>query len=81
MVRYGLAEGMLILAPFGDSVPQEVRTEVNAAAERIRGGYTPFTGPIVDNEGIVRIQAGQTWDGSKMGDFDWYVQGVIGKAK
>ena len=80
-VRHGLAEGMLILAPFGVSVPQDVRTEVNAAADRIRKGYTPFTGPIVDNEGIVRIQAGETWDKSKMGDFDWYVKGVIGRAK
>ena len=81
MVRHGLAEGMLILAPFGDSVPADVRKEVNAAADRIRNGYTPFIGPIVDNEGIVRIEAGETWDGSRMGDFDWYVEGVVGKAK
>ena len=81
MVRHGLAEGMVILAPFGDSVPQDVRTEVNAAADRIRSGFTPFSGPIVDNEGILRIKVGETWDGSQMGDFDWYVEGVIGRAK
>ena len=81
MVRHGLAEGMVVLAPFGDSVPDDVRAEVNTAADRIRSGYTPFTGPIVDNEGTLRIQAGETWDASRMGDFDWYVEGIVGRAK
>jgi hypothetical protein len=28
-----------------------------------------------------RIPAGESWGGDKMGNFDWYVEGVIGKAK
>ncbi len=44
-------------------------------------GFNPFTGPVTDNTGVVRIPAGQSWGGDKMGNFDWYVEGVIGKAK
>jgi basic membrane protein A and related proteins len=81
MVRQGLGEGMMAVAPFGNAVPADVRGLVNAAADRIGKGYNPFTGPVTDNAGVIRIKAGESWGGEKMGDFDWYVQGVIGKAK
>jgi hypothetical protein len=44
-------------------------------------GFNPFTGPITDNAAAVRIPAGEAWGGDKMGSFDWYVEGVVGKAK
>jgi basic membrane protein A and related proteins len=81
MVREGLGEGMMVVAPFGPAVPSETRTLVTAAAAKIGAGYNPFTGPITDNTGVVRITPGEQWDGEKRGNFDWYVDGVIGKAK
>ncbi len=81
MVRQGLGEGMMAVAPFGPAVPPDVRAEVTAAADKIGKGYNPFTGPITDNTGVVRIKAGESWGGDKMGNFDWYVAGVIGKVK
>jgi basic membrane protein A len=81
MVRQGLGEGMMAVAPFGTAVPADVRGLVTAAADKIGKGYNPFTGPIADNTGVVRINAGESWGGDKMGNFDWYVEGVIGKAK
>jgi basic membrane lipoprotein Med (substrate-binding protein (PBP1-ABC) superfamily) len=82
MVRLGLGDGMMMaVAPFGNAVPEDVRTLVTATADRIAKGYNPFTGPITDNTGVVRIKAGEVWGGDKMGGFDWYVEGVIGKAK
>jgi basic membrane protein A and related proteins len=80
MVREGLGE-MIAMAPFGAAVPEAKRTAVMAAADKIEKGYNPFTGPIADNTGVVRIKDGESWGGDKMGDFDWYVAGVIGKAK
>jgi basic membrane protein A len=71
----------MVVAPFGSAVPPETRTLVTAAADKIGHGYNPFTGPITDNTGVVRIPAGEAWGGDKMGNFDWYVDGVIGKAK
>jgi basic membrane lipoprotein Med (substrate-binding protein (PBP1-ABC) superfamily) len=81
MVRQGLGQGMMAVAPFGNAVPEDVRTLVTAAADRVAKGFNPFTGPITDNTGVIRIQAGDAWGGDKMGNFDWYVEGVIGKAK
>jgi basic membrane protein A and related proteins len=80
MVRQGL-ESMLVTAPFGASVPDDVKELANAAAGKIKSGYNPFTGPIKDNRGEIRIAAGETWGNDKMGKFDWYAEGVIGKAK
>jgi basic membrane protein A and related proteins len=81
MVREGLGEGMLAVAPFGSDVPPDVRELVTAAVDKIAKGYNPFTGPITDNKGTVRIKEGESWGGDKMGNFDWYVTGVIGEAK
>jgi len=81
MVRQGLGEGMMAVAPFGAAVPGDVRELVTAAADKIGKGFNPFTGPITDNSGVIRIRDGESWDGSKMGEFDWYVEGVIGKAR
>jgi len=35
----------------------------------------------VDNTGTVQIKAGESWGGDKMGDFKWYVEGVVGKVQ
>ena len=80
MVREGLGQ-MIAIAPFGAAVPAETQTLVTDAGAKIEGGFNPFTGPIVDNAGAGRIKQGEAWGGEKMGDFDWYVEGVIGKAK
>lgn len=79
-VREGLGE-MLAIAPFGSEVPPATRALVNAAAEKVEKGFNPFTGPLTDNTGTVRLKEGETLGGDKMGDLDWYVAGVIGKAK
>jgi len=81
MVRLGLGQGMVTVAPFGTAVPADVRELVTAAADRIGKGFNPFTGPVSDNTGAVRIKEGESWGGDKMGSFDWYAEGVIGKAK
>jgi basic membrane lipoprotein Med (substrate-binding protein (PBP1-ABC) superfamily) len=72
---------MVAVAPFGAAVPEDVRKQVTEVADKVKDGFNPFTGPITDNEGKVQIPAGQSWGGDKMGNFDWYVEGVIGKVK
>jgi basic membrane lipoprotein Med (substrate-binding protein (PBP1-ABC) superfamily) len=80
-VRQGIAEGMMAVAPFGPSVPAETRKLVNDAVASLAKGFNPFTGPVKDNKGVIRIPAGETWGGDKMGNFDWLVEGAIGQAK
>jgi ABC-type uncharacterized transport system ATPase subunit len=66
-----------------DRIDLDVRAgEVHALlGENGAGGYNPFTGPITDNTGVVRIKDGEAWGGDKMGNFDWYAEGVVGKPK
>jgi basic membrane protein A len=81
MYRGGIGEKMIGLAPFGAEVPQSVQDSVNDAAKRVAEGYTPFVGPITDNYGTLQIRAGETWGADKMGQFDWYAKGVIGRVR
>src|SRR5271170_7369594 len=44
MVRLGLGQGMIAVAPFGPAVPPDVRALVAASAARFGDGFNPFTG-------------------------------------
>jgi basic membrane protein A len=72
---------MLALAPFGATVPEGVRKEVTQAAARIQSGFNPFTGPLKDNTGSQQLPPGASMGPDNMGSFNWYVEGVIGKAR
>jgi basic membrane protein A len=75
----GLKAGMVVLAPYGDAVPADVRT----AADKVRDGIIdgslhPFSGPINNQEGEEVTKAGATIpDGDLLG-MNWYVEGVQG---
>jgi len=45
------------------------------------GKLKPFTDSIKDQEGAVRIKEGEVWGNDKMGSFDWFVEGIVGKPK
>ena len=52
---------MMAVAPFGPAVPADVQALVTAAADKVEKGFNPFTGPLTDNTGAVRLQDGETW--------------------
>jgi basic membrane lipoprotein Med (substrate-binding protein (PBP1-ABC) superfamily) len=79
-VYQGLGE-MVVMAPFGASVPPDVQALVNAAAAKVAKGYNPFTGPLKDNLGRQELPPGATIGADQMGGLNWYVEGVIGKVK
>ncbi len=75
-----IADGIMDLAPFGDMVPQDVQDEVNAAKEQIISGELhPFTGPIKDKDGELRVEEGETMSDEALLSFDWLVEGVVGQ--
>jgi len=75
----GLKQGMVVMAPYADAVPADVR----AAADKVKQGIIdgtvhPFAGPINNQAGEEVIAAGATIpDGDLLG-MDWYVEGVQG---
>jgi basic membrane protein A len=81
-LRAGVAEGYMAIAPFGPAVPKDVQDLVLSLAKDLgTGKLKPFTGPIKDQDGNIRIKEGEVWGNEKMGSFDWFVEGIIGKPK
>jgi basic membrane protein A len=75
-----MSDGIMELAPFGDMVPEDVQTEVMAAKDEIvSGDLHPFTGPISDKEGELRVEDGETMSDEALLSFDWLVEGVVGE--
>ncbi len=79
MLRKGIAEGYIAVAPFGEAVPEDVRKIVLGAVANLAEGFDIFAGPIKDQEGNLRISEGETVSVQDMGNFDWYAEGIIGK--
>lgn len=77
---YGnMADGLVTLAPVADSVPQEVRDEIEAVQQEIIDGtFAPFTGPIVDQDGNEVAADGEVIPLEDLLATDYFVQGVIG---
>ena len=76
----GIEAGWAKLAPFGGSVPEETQKLVLDTVEGLRdGSISPFTGPIYDQDGEVRIAEGETATDEYLQGVDWLVQGVVGR--
>jgi basic membrane protein A len=81
-LRCGTADGCMEIAPFGDKVPQDVQDKVNGVKDEIEAGtIVVFTGPVVDQDGYVKIPEGEVLTPDLMGSVDWFVEGVVGSPK
>lgn len=79
MLRKGIDEGYITVAPFGEAVPEDVRKIILGAVADLAEGFNIFTGPIKDQEGNIRLSEGETVSAGDLGNFDWYAEGIIGK--
>ena len=76
-IWYGLKEGMVKMAPYGDAVTDDARQAAEAVKEGIIAGTLhPFTGPIENQAGEVMIADGATATDDEMQKMDWWVEGV-----
>ena len=75
----GVKEGIVDIASFGPMVPEKVRTTVLSKKSEIAAGKdTIFAGPIMDQSGNVRIEAGNIASDKELLGMTWFVKGVIG---
>ncbi len=76
---WGLSEGVVDIAPYGDMVPAEVRALVDGRKEEIRNGtFKVFAGPIKDQSGKERVAAGDVASDDALLGMTWFVDGVVG---
>lgn len=72
----GLAEDSISL-PISDLVPAQVKAEAEEIIASIKNGaFHPFTGPIKDQTGAVRIAEGQTATIKDLASMNYYVEGI-----
>jgi basic membrane protein A len=81
-LRCGIADGCMAIAPFGPKVPQDVQDLVAQKLAEIQAGtLVVFQGPIVDQDGTVRVAEGTVLSDQDMANVDWLVKGVVGTPK
>jgi simple sugar transport system substrate-binding protein len=75
----GISADMMTIAPYLDAVPAEVRTMVDAKKVEIRAGnFHPFQGPLVAQDGSVKVAEGTLPEDGMLLSMDFYVEGVEG---
>ena len=80
---YGsMADGMVTLASFGESVDADTQAAIVAKGEEIKAGtFAPFTGPINDQSGKEVIADGVKAPIGDLLSMSYFVEGVVGSAK
>ena len=76
----GLRDGFIKMAPMSAAVPKDVQALAKKLeAQIVAGKLHPFAGPVVDQEGKVRVPAGQTISDQDLEKMDYFVKGVASK--
>ncbi|BES69430.1 BMP family ABC transporter substrate-binding protein [Marinobacter nanhaiticus D15-8W] len=73
----GIKEGDIVIASISDRLTDEQRAKVDETIEAIRTGELhPFTGPLKDQSGKLRLEEGETMTHEQLAGMDWYVEGM-----
>lgn len=74
-----ISSGGTDIACCGDKVPADVVAKIKSERQALIDGKHVFEGPIYDQEGNVRIKAGETPGDGDLWGMDYLVQGVVGQ--
>ena len=75
---HGLKEGHVVMAPY-TNLPDDVVAMAKATEEKIKGGWEPFTGPIIKQDGTEAAAAGVRLDDGAILGMNWYIKGIDDK--
>jgi simple sugar transport system substrate-binding protein len=77
--RWGLKEGMVVIAPLNVVIPADVvKLYEDKKKAIIDGKLVVFAGPLKENTGTLKVPAGQTLPIPDFMSMNWYVDGVAG---
>ncbi|MDG0793501.1 BMP family ABC transporter substrate-binding protein [Cohnella ginsengisoli] len=72
-------DGMVDIAPIGESVPDDVKKLVeDQKAKFLAGEDNIYSGPILDQSGAEKIPSGKSLTDAEILDMNWFVKGVEG---
>ncbi|MGV8831073.1 MAG: BMP family ABC transporter substrate-binding protein [Devosia sp.] len=73
----GMKEGTVVISPYNPVVPGDVVEMADAIQAGYKdGSYDIFTGPIYDQDGVLKVKEGEVMSLGDLAVIDWYVQGV-----
>jgi basic membrane protein A len=76
---WSMQDGVVDIAPMGPMVPEDVKNAVMAKRDELRkGNDICFVGPIKDQNGEIKIAAGEKATDEQLHDMMWFVEGVVG---
>jgi len=77
-----MSDGVVDLAPLTKDAPEGAQAKVDEVKKAmLAGSFKIFKGPLKDQSGAVKIKDGEAMSDKDIWSMDWFVQGVIGKAK
>ncbi len=71
-------ENPFVQSVIGPSVSEETKALMAAAEEDLKAGGSPFTGPVVAQDGTVKVPDGETPSIETIEQMDYFVKGVTG---
>ncbi|MET0534175.1 MAG: BMP family ABC transporter substrate-binding protein [Steroidobacter sp.] len=79
VTRWGLKEKAIVLTRLNPAVPPDVARLFEEKKQAIAAGtLVPFTGPLKDNTGVLKVPAGKAMSQDELTAFNWYIEGVAG---
>lgn len=76
----GLDAGWVQLSPLGDFLPEDVKAAALETVESLRfGAFQPFTGPIKDQDGVIRIADGVVPTDAELQSTGYLLEGITGR--
>ncbi len=76
----GLDAGWVQLSSFGSFLPEDVKDDALETVESLRfGSFQPFTGPIKDQDGVVRIADGVVPNDAELQSISYLLEGITGR--
>lgn len=78
-IWWGMDKGAVDIAPLSNQVPDHIRQKVQAVKQDIIDGrLIVFKGPVMDQQGNVRIPAHTQATDEQLLNMKWFVNGVVG---
>ena len=73
----GISEDVIQVVGISDRLTDEQRAKVDEVIAAIDSGeFHPFTGPLKDQSGELRVPEGQSMTHEELASMNWYVEGM-----
>ncbi len=73
----GMKSGVVDITEISDDLPPQTKTMINSVKKSIMEGFFhPFTGPIKDSEGLLRIKKETQINDENLYNIDWFVDNI-----